>query len=160
MRPRSGLRGSNQIGATSRSRKLGSLPRLCWPLLRIKRQALSLRRRQSWTGRPARYRDGLARLQNRNDIGLLPFRAPSRVSKRIKFRSPHVFRDAQRRADKLGRHARAVYLDLCRRFAKRLFTKLPAKMARISASAQRRYRTGLGFQPLSLGPWWTKSRRG
>src|SRR5262245_48114020 len=27
-----GSRGSNQIGATFRSRKLGSRPRLCWPL--------------------------------------------------------------------------------------------------------------------------------
>ena len=40
--------------------------------------------------------------------GPLPFRAPTRVSKRNKFRSPLDFRDAQRRADKLGRHARCA----------------------------------------------------
>jgi hypothetical protein len=28
----SGLRGSNQTGASFKMRKLGSLPRLCWPL--------------------------------------------------------------------------------------------------------------------------------
>ena len=69
---------------------------------------LAPRHRQSRTGRPARFRDDLARPCIRNGIGLLPFRAPSRVSKRNKFRSPQVCRDAQRRADKLGRHARCA----------------------------------------------------
>jgi len=99
------------------------------------------RRRQSWTGRPARSRDGLARFYIRNGIGLLPFRAPSRVSKRNKFRSPQVCRDAQRRTDKLGRHARCGSFRASDPLCQVLFRDNPREKAEkegsVTAAAQK-----------------------
>ena len=121
---------------------------------------LSPRHRQSWTGWPARCRDGLAHLHNRNGVGLLPLRYPCRVSKRNKFRSPWVCRDAQRRADKLGRHARCGLCRPLRAFCQGsfqvpsvFFAKLPAKSARAlphqwAAPVPKR----LGISTLTPGP--------
>ena len=72
-----GIRGSNQLGAAVRLRKLGSLPRLCWPFVarpasqagRIKRR-LRPRRRQSWTGRSAPFAEPALRAFQSNEIGL------------------------------------------------------------------------------------------
>src|SRR5262249_9618154 len=56
----------------------------------------------------ARFRKGLTRLHTVMASAFLPFRDPTRASKRgIKFHSPDI-RDAHRHADKLGRHARCT----------------------------------------------------
>src|SRR4029077_17600872 len=97
---------------------------------------------------------------HRNGVGLLPLRYPCRVSKRNKFRSPWVCRDAQRRADKLGRHARCALCRPLGAFCQGsfqvpgvFFAKLPAKSARAlphqwAAPVPKR----LGISTLTPGP--------
>ena len=54
----------------------------------------------------ARRRDSLHVTTSAAASVFLPLEIPTGLSKRNKFRAPSVCRDAQRRADKLGRHAR------------------------------------------------------
>ena len=57
-----------------------------------------------------------------------PFRCPAGMPKRNKFRSPYVCRDAQRRADKLGRHARCALFRASNAPCQALFSrKFPRK---------------------------------
>lgn len=89
---------------------------------------------------------------HRNGVGLLPLRYPCRVSKRNKFRSPWVCRDAQRRADKLGRHARCVLCRPLMAFCQVPFQSLFANYQRnryapCPINGQRPSQRGSGFRP-------------
>jgi hypothetical protein len=138
LRPHTGLRGSNQTGALGRCANSGRVPVYAGPVLESDLLSqggagLSVRTLRTFgagslgqVGR-SRSRDGLARFHIRNGIGLLPFRAPSRVSKRNKFRSPQVCRDAQRRTDKLGRHARCASFRASAPLCQVLFRDIPPR---------------------------------
>jgi hypothetical protein len=87
-------------------RKLGSHPRLCWPF-RIKPRLIASA--PAVSDRLAGPVAGPAlRAFNPMRFSFLSDAQPAGMSKRIEFRSPLVCRDAQRRADKLGRHAQGL----------------------------------------------------
>jgi hypothetical protein len=100
----SGLRGSNQTGASFKMRKLGSLPRLCWPLAGLSVGLNDLG--AGSLGQVGQLIGELAlRLLQSNEIGPSLSDVP-RDAQKEEFPITTDFRDAQRRADKLGRHAR------------------------------------------------------
>jgi hypothetical protein len=122
-----------------RTRKLGSCPRLCWPHFRLpdladarcepglsfglatSAPAVSDRSIRPFPARPC--------APCKTTPASFPFRCPAGMPKRNRFRSPLVFRDAQRRADKLGRHARCRLSRLLRPSCQALSAEILAKMA-------------------------------
>ena len=156
----SGLRGSNQIGATSRSRKLGSLPRLCWPLVGIKRSGLCRPSAPAVLDRSAGPLPGRpCALSIHNGIGLLPFRDPTRASKGISS-AHHRFLETRKGVPtNWAGTPDAPHLDLYTRFAKGILAKFPRQDVTIGlpVSGLRRCRTGSGFPPSPRAPWSRKS---
>jgi hypothetical protein len=109
--PRSTPCGRNRVSrfepnwCASSAHKLGSLPHLCWPLagLSVGRKTSAPAVLDRW---PPVYRTACTPPHPQQHRFSSLQRSQLGLSKRNNFRSPSVCRDAQRRADKLGRHAR------------------------------------------------------
>ena len=117
-----------------------------------------LQRRQSWTGRPPVTGQPCAP-SHPQCHRVSSFQDPSRVSKRNKFRSPWFCRDAQRRADKLGRHARYTPFSLPHCFCQGFFRNITAQQALSSLSGRYQSQTGWGSRSLPPGPSSTRLPR-
>ena len=143
----------------SSAHKLGSLPRLCWPLagLSVGRRP---RRRQSWTGgRPLPGQP--ARHHIRNSIGFPPFRDPSLGYPKGIISDHHEFVGTRKGAPtNWAGTPDAVHLDLQVRLPRGICEDSPRKPACNTLSGRCRSRTGSEFRLSPPDPWSRRSPRG
>src|SRR5262245_31283133 len=160
LQPHSGLEVRTKSAQPFGHAKLGSRPRLCWPLIRIKRQVLRTISAGS-LGQVAGPLPGQPRaLLIHNGIGLLSFRDPTRVSKGISS-AHHRFLETRKGVPtNWAGTPDTPHLDLWTRFAKgnsQGIAKFSKATTSIPVSGQCRCRTGSGFPPSPLVPWSRKS---